>query len=1576
MADQKITGSVAVEVVPDARQWATRLRAAIAKDADRIGAEFGKRLGDAAGKAISDGVGDGIDKGAREQERQAPAKGARAGSAFGLGFKKAVEEALRNIADIQVDADTDPARRELAEIRSQMQALADAEIGVDLDDADARRRLAELQARLSRLAASDADINVRFDAAAASAQLARFAAQVDRLDGQEANVDVNVDTDRARAQLDGMGTSGNIASGRILGLVAAMSILGTMAGPVAAVAAAGLLSIASAAGAAVAGVGVLVLALAPVIGAFQAVTQQQERAGTTAGQAAGKALALAGAQDSLRSALRGVASAEADAAQAVERAARRIEDAKLAVTRAYEQAAEAAEDSARRVADAERGVADAYRDADIAAEQSARRVADAERLVADAQRNAQLAQEDLTRARVDARRAVEDLAERVEDLGRAEEDAQLGILEAKKRLDEANADPRVSALQRARAELAYREALDRLDDVNTAQRRAAEDKAESDAKGVEGSEQVSAALRRVEDSARAVADAQQGAVDAQRDASRQAEESTRRITDAERRLTDARDDQARSAVESARKIADAQRDVIDAQRAAADTQRRAAEQVASAQQAVVNAQRSIEQASLSAGNVGGAAAEKMRSKLAELAPEGRVFVAFLSNELVPAFKELSRTAQTGFLPGLQAGLRDFLSAGPLVNQVVGALSRSLGDLARDAGAAFTSPFWQNFLRFTRDEFPPAIASLGRILGNLATAAAGLLIAFDPVNDMVLGGIEGLSAKLRDLATDTDPGSPIQQFVGWMRENGPIVGEAIMDIATGVGELVVKLAPLGVSVASGLGSLVKAIGDLPAPVLQSVALGIGAIATAMAATNFARGLASTAALLGPAGPWVLGLSALAAGLVVAYKNFPPFTAAVDTVGRALRNAFSEIRKDTSGALSGLGRAFREDLAPAATQFLNAVTPLVVILIDKLTPVVSALANFQLGQLSVAIRAIGLLFEYWALQARTVTSVLAFFGVDMPAAASATRDMGAASGEAAKSAEELARQQKEAVDRTRELNREAFAARDAEERYEEALDRAAEAVKRNGATLDVHTEKGRANRDALDEVTQAANDQLEQLARNGVGEEELQKKYQASRDSLIKTAMQFGLSKTDARKYADQLLLTPKSVSTAISTPGAAKAKTDTDSVREAHRLLASQSTTTKNAVTSNWEKIRELAKAPIKFVINTVMGGFASKFNSISSKLGGPTLPVPSAGFAAGGVLPGYTPGKDVHEFFSPTAGFLALSGGEAIMRPEFTRAVGGPAGVEELNRMARSGAPLVEMFGSRQAFADGGVLNFIKSKAASAWDWVTDKTSDLYQAATNPSQYLGGFTIPGGGGVFRDLAAKAGSSIKDNLARKISGLWATFKDAFDVSGVGGFPAGGGIGMGYQAMANWVRQYMPGVAITSTYRPGAITTSGNTSYHALGRALDLAPSMDTFNKIKKSYGSSIRELIYSPAGTQQVKNGQSYYYTGAVRDQHWNHVHWAMKSGGVVPTIPVRYDNGGWLPGGVSTVINETGRPEPVLSGAQWDAVRANRSGASIGNLTIQIPDGKVKLDGMSPADRIRFAREVKTEIDRLVGGMQ
>jgi len=79
-------------------------------------------------------------------------------------------------------------------------------------------------------------------------------------------------------------------------------------------------------------------------------------------------------------------------------------------------------------------------------------------------------------------------------------------------------------------------------------------------------------------------------------------------------------------------------------------------------------------------------------------------------------------------------------------------------------------------------------------------------------------------------------------------------------------------------------------------------------------------------------------------------------------------------------------------------------------------------------------------------------------------------------------------------------------------------------------------------------------------------------------------------------------------------------------------------------------------------------------------------------FTSGGVLPGYTPGTDVHTFTSPTAGTLMLSGGEAIMRPEWVKAIGGPSEVNRLNAAAIGGQ--IDAVSKNQTLATGGIAKF------------------------------------------------------------------------------------------------------------------------------------------------------------------------------------------------------------------------------------------------------------------------------------------
>lgn len=109
-------------------------------------------------------------------------------------------------------------------------------------------------------------------------------------------------------------------------------------------------------------------------------------------------------------------------------------------------------------------------------------------------------------------------------------------------------------------------------------------------------------------------------------------------------------------------------------------------------------------------------------------------------------------------------------------------------------------------------------------------------------------------------------------------------------------------------------------------------------------------------------------------------------------------------------------------------------------------------------------------------------------------------------------------------------------------------------------------------------------------------------------------------------------------------------------------------------------------------IISIFGRFTDSVNAAFKDVG-VNLSKPSPlKFATGGLMPGYTPGRDVHKFYSPTGGLLELSGGEPVLRPE-AGVVLGRDWVDGINSAARSGGTLgVQRFLDlpHEKFASGG----------------------------------------------------------------------------------------------------------------------------------------------------------------------------------------------------------------------------------------------------------------------------------------------
>jgi hypothetical protein len=125
--------------------------------------------------------------------------------------------------------------------------------------------------------------------------------------------------------------------------------------------------------------------------------------------------------------------------------------------------------------------------------------------------------------------------------------------------------------------------------------------------------------------------------------------------------------------------------------------------------------------------------------------------------------------------------------------------------------------------------------------------------------------------------------------------------------------------------------------------------------------------------------------------------------------------------------------------------------------------------------------------------------------------------------------------------------------------------------------------------------------------------------------------------------------------------------------------------------------------------------------------------------------------------------------------------------------------------------------------------------------------------------------------------------WVMENFSFGISGSGG-------GIGWKAMEAIITKLVPGSRVSSGFRPGSRAPNGNLDYHSMGRAIDIVPSpgpianaiVEVVNKLFKPV---TRELIHTPAGGKQIHNGRN---TNMNVPGHFDHVHWAMDNGGVLP----------------------------------------------------------------------------------------
>lgn len=393
---------------------------------------------------------------------------------------------------------------------------------------------------------------------------------------------------------------------------------------------------------------------------------------------------------------------------------------------------------------------------------------------------------------------------------------------------------------------------------------------------------------------------------------------------------------------------------------------------------------------------------------------------------------------------------------------------------------------------------------------------------------------------------------------------------------------------------------------------------------------------------------------------------------------------------------------------------------------------------------------------------------------------------------------------------------------------------------------------------------------------------------------------------------------------------------------------------KDAVGKAWQGIKNAAIEPVNFVINKVYNeGIYSNFENVRKHIPGlPKLPE-FHGFARGGILPGFSRMRDGDDQLVP------MRRGEGVLVSEALRTARDKAAFLAVNAAGRRGQGFADTVGfaaggilDKAGFWGGGILDKAgqlagdvldggKKLLKGAWDFVSDPVGAF-------KGLVGGLfkKIPGAG-FFKDLALGVGRKILDGVVNKVQSVFspAGNPDAAPVS----VPPGASRSLGYaQAVA---RRF--GLTMTSFRRGGARTAgSGMVSLHALGRAMDFSnssgPTPQMMGFFNAMHPLKPTELLYSPAGRRQWRrSGRMADTSGVTKRMHYNHVHVGFAKGGIIPASiiggykPFLHDQGGWhMPGKLS--INQTQKPEAVLTAKQWETVERSLDHATSGGVTVNV----------------------------------
>ncbi|RKS76485.1 phage-related protein [Actinomadura pelletieri DSM 43383] len=860
----------------------------------------------------------------------------------------------------------------------------------------------------------------------------------------------------------------------------------------------------------------------------------------------------------------------------------------------------------------------------------------------------------------------------------------------------------------------------------------------------------------------------------------------------------------------------------------------------------------------------------LTGQLVKLTPlERQLAVAWKG--LTGAFNEWARALQPAVLPLLIKGIGLLRGLLPTLTPIVLSAAKAVDGLLDSLAAGLKSPFFQQFAADLARWAGPAITLFGQITGNLIIAVAGIARAFAPIGFAFLNLINRMTAAFASFAVGLTSNPAFQRF-------SAVMIQALDNIVRGWSQLGPLVAPILGGLLTLLFKVGVAIQDTFRPLFAALLPVLGVVVGAVSRVVVALVPAITA----------IGrfLASLVSGLL------PLVGPIIDAVGTALAELAGQLTQALQQAMPSLQQLVMavgsllpalKPLIPLIPQLLGALLPLLPLVAQlsatmatSLVPVLRLMANITskviVAAFSALIFAVKGVVAYLKILGGALNLYFKAWGVIIQAAGAVALWL-----------------------------------------WEHAV------------------------RPAFRFIATLAKWLYSIVAFVVIAPLIIQFKVLAAIVTwLWKNVFGPGLRRivADFRDMWAKAKPIINALGTGIRWVWRTFVQPAFDAMGLAVRKLSPHFRNAVDAIRREWDKLRAAAKGPVSFVVNTIFNsGLVKIWDAVAKLVPGMKRLEPIRGFAAGGVLPGYAPGRDRL--------LAAVSPGESIFRPEFTKAVGEKF-VTGANAAARSGgvSGVVRYLGMAGDpgmppgfaghFKFGGIVGgFLKA----AKGWFAGGLVKVATKAFNPLVASAQKAIGGTG--FGDLAVNAVRGLTARilgyfkpLESKIGGgSNAVVRAARTQLGVpyvwGGTSWNHGLDCSGLTSQAWLRGARKWIGRTTYAQYPASRHIEGPRPAALG-----FPHMG--HVVLASKPGHIIEAPYTGARVREVPISRHY---------EWR---WPNAAAGL------KFDTGGWLPTGTSLVYNGTGAPEPVLTNAQLAALGNGSSGGTV-------TEYHAHLDGMTRA---------------------